>query len=1511
MKISDLAVRRPITTCMIFLAIMTLGIVSYRQLPVQLIPDITFPHIGIYAGFDRSAAEIEEKLTKPMEGIVAEMPNVKSIRANVWSGGTWMSVEFKYGTDIQYALVDLEERLASFRNTLDDRRVFINAYPASTSDWQRTFMYVSVRGKADEESLYSTATEKIEQQLKSIGGVANVEIYGNTVQSAEIMMNTDLLAAYQLDFGTVISRVQSAVSQDSFLGRVQAPNETFYVRLNDRVRTLQELANLYIDGKGVVRLRDVAKIAYGESVDRWINRADGKNSIWVRLERDASYNLIALAQKTRERIEEINEKMSDDVEIVIEEDFAKYVEDALNQVRQLALMGAGLALLVPLLFFRSLRVSLIVFLSVPISLISVFNLFYAAGMSINIFSIVGLALGVGMLVDNSIVVVENSFRLYYKGHPPAEAAMLGGSDVGRGLLAATLTTVVVFVPLAFLDGEFKLIVKEPTLGLIFPLMMSLLVALTLVPVFTWLVLRTKSRKEGSIKKRPMPLLKPYGRILRAALRYRGRVILLIALAVTFTWLESCQRMRSATTSEQTEREFLEFYYEAPRGSTLSEVNRRVIPLEDRLAEHPDVESYSVAFNRDGGEARLRLKDKEDREDEASWEEIRATILDFVGPMPGLEFSLYRQTREVQDPPLNLGPEGQMSLKGLDRDSIQAYASRLIDALTVHPQITSARLDERRGEMLYLAGVDREKTQLFNVNARTLSQYVGATRSGGTVSSLQLVDGDDRTDVLFTMEEAEGKTLEEVKAMEVFSPRGGGVPFGELTRFQASTEPRHLYRRDRQVGMDLKYFYEKDTDVQKLTEDMKKIIAAVPNPGGVVTEFQGEARRLEDREEQFLFTLLWGAVLVWVVMAAVFESFWVPFTILATNPLMLMGIVWGLDFAGMAFDDLAAFGVILLIGLAVNNGIVMMDRALTLQRNGFTRTRAIYEASLTRLRPIMMTYMTTVLGLLPMALVGEVDDQWRPVAVVVIGGLTSATILTLLVLPCFYLIGDDFVRWIRPTGMNLLRAFFEVPEAIAALLFHPIKVFRRQIPFAPVTRGIIGSGFRLGIEWGRTPLKAVAFLPADLFHVFFRRTRPAPEKPGILYKLWRVFTWPIRFGFWLFLVLPFRGLWWLLKLVHRLPLIRRIHLRRREAVLDEAPAVAEKPPAPVGLSNVQVIYGGSPVQVVAGMLPRLGKERQPRGQVHALQGVTFEMETGLFGLLGPNGAGKTTMLRCIAGLQEPTRGSVRLFGVSHREAPGMLAPLIGYLPQLHGHYEWMTLAQYLEYFVTLTSQTVTRARALSAGRGQIGEHLSQLASLETAEERFAAIHRAAEEVNLSHVLHDRLGTFSGGMKQRAGIARILLQAPPILIVDEPTAGLDPVERIRVRVLLSRLAAERLVIFSTHIVEDLEHGCDRLAVLDGGRVVFFGGVEDLRSQWSGKLWDVPVAEGTTIGETRQDLERRGVRIVSEWQDNGKTGIRVVSGISPGSDSRLIVPNLEETLIALLGRNPGASGRDPALP
>ncbi len=1491
MQLSRFAVNRPVTIAMIFLALVVLGAVSYRQLPVQLLPDFTVPTVGVYmAKPGAGPTENLDELTKPVEGIIAELPRIKEMRSWTGSWGTWIRADFEYGTDIRFTTIDLQERLNAFQQDLKDRRTTIQVFPFSTDSFKNFLMSVSLEGPDDESVLREIVRSKVETQIKTISGVAKVEVGGLTADAADIELDPTRLVGYGLRFENVFGRIQSAGVQDNFLGKLRVPGETHYVLLDEQVRNVDELRQIAVDENGVLTLEDVAMVTEGATYDGWIYRANGNNAIGIQIDREEGENLIEVAQKVRTRIDEINATLPPGTALHVETDIAEIVEDVINQVRNLALVGAALALIVPLVFFKSWRIASIIFISVPICIIAVFNLFFAFGMSINIFSIIGLALGVGMLVDNSIVVVENCFRLYFGRHLSAlRAAELGGGEVGRALLASTLTTAIPFVALFFVEGEFKLFIKEPALALIFPLLLSLVTALSLSAMLTAKTLRSIVRHRGAqgdaewhkAAERLNPthsrVREVYRFLLKASIRHRARVLFVITAMLAFVFLEACSAVKEAPTNREQTDEVFRLFLKLPPGNLTSETSMTVAFVEDRLLEHEDIKRIGAWFRGDEASFDIHLKPKDERPSGRSMDQVRSAIVDFVGDIPGAEAMLNSPTQPMGDDVLPRGDRGQVTVKGLNKESVEAYAARFIDAISVTPDILFARIQREDSQPEYHADIDREKSGPFGVTGESLGQYVGITRSMGQVSSLVLKDGDDRTDVTISIADSDSETLSDVKDMPVYAPTGSVLGLGDLTKFRTGTSPTRIYRADRQTSLQVEYLWTPGADQGAIQEAVKRAIRTLPNPAGVVVEFEGTQKQLDQRQQDFSFVIFAGMILIYVVMAAVFESYWVPFTIIATNPLIMIGVVVALYATGLPFDDLAGFGVILLIGLAVNNGIVLMDQTMRYQHeHNYRSLRAIFQAADQRLRPILMTFMTTFLGLLPMAISGDETSQWRPVAVTVLGGLTSATFLTLLVLPCFYLMGEDFVRFARPGWLAFWAWLFRLFETISNALSHAVIALVCIWKWRPLT-------------WPKRIWRGMV--------IFIREQLPTA---------WR-WTWHA-------IKVAFRALRSVLKMIFVDPvvLLRENFGNTPKASENEPtqipvlrPHSTDNSVPTISVGNLHVIFPTERWRVFKQLLP---SKQYPFGHrplvgLNALDSVDLEIKPGLFGLLGPNGAGKTTLMRCVAGLIEPTRGTVRLFGIAHREAPESLAPLIGYLPQNHGHYEWMTLREYLDTFALLTARTLQLAEIDPPATPSLAEQLSRLAPLKTPEERCAAIERVATQVHLEHVLDRKIKTFSGGMKQRAGIARVLLQAPPIVIVDEPTAGLDPIERVKIRLLLAQLAHERTVIFSTHIVEDLEDTCTQVGVLERGRLLFCGAPEELRAHWNERVWQVPI-ENETPEKVRETLLASDAHVLFRYARGEASGWRCLSEKLPHPRAEQATATLEDALLGMLMSTPPQS-------
>jgi len=1378
MTISKFAISRPVTTTMFFVGIVLLGVVSYHNLPVQLLPDVALPRAGIYARYrGLSVPETVDKLTKPLEAIVAATPHVHEIDSYTYAGFTRIHITFDFGTNMRFATLDLREKVARFQKTLPRRRVWARVRAFGTERMQTFFMWIIVRGKENREEIRRIAEDILQPQLEAIDGVAEVRVGGYYRETIDVVFDRDKLVAHNLGLGKAISRISQATGDAITLGRLRGPHENYFFTLGETIADEQDLAQLPLDDRGVVRLRDVATIYRNQHKSDWVSRINGKNFVGVLVRKEADVNPLRLAGKVRRTLHDIESQLPPGYTVSIEEDAAEIIERIIRQVGILAVVGALLAMFVLMLFVRNFRMAAIVFAAIPISVIATFNLMYFGGLSLNIVTLVGLAVGIGMLVDNAIVVLENIFRHFERGRHALEASENATDEVWRALLATTLTNVVVFTPILFSEGEIRLIFREGALAIIFPVVVSLVVALTLVPMVASKILSGRERRGAkrrrfarlfertrdafhrwypywpSYMRRPRRLYREfYMALLRAALRHRVRLLLLTILAIVLTIHVCLPNIGKGRMRRRHEGGSFPVFVQVPKGSTRDHLVRVLDVVERRLRRLPELDKTRSWGNvEEGATVWVKLVPKGKRK--RTIDEVRERVLDLVGEVPGATLSLRPFEAEGTSPEelgVSYSEGGVVEVHGVHWEALEWVAEGLARQLELVPGIAQVEVETMRGtpEMEFV--IDRHRSALFNVTASELASYFQTSQRGGQFSEITMERGDRKLDVRLRMgrlghppeEEEEGaRPLAEVRSLEVLSPFGGAIPLEEIGMFRRVRGERRLHRRNLQYSLNLVYLLEQGADRKMVGEAVRSLLEGVSLPAGYSAEIAGEEKKIEENIRQVWWMLGITALLIYMVMASVFESFLSPLVIMISLPLAAVGVLWGLALTHSPFEELAMLGSIILAGIVVNNGIVMMDFISMLRRErGMSRTGAIVTACRARLRPILMTALTTILGLLPMALRTDEDVKWSGLAIVVISGLAVSTLLTLVVIPSML--------------MNL--------EDALAFLARPLKyLWRRR--------------WVLYFLWpSRMRAKRLELAPAS--------AALGPAAPTFDLEMRRQAA----------LEATERG--------SKAPALRR--------AVEEAPE-----PAPsIVVRNVRMVYPVFRPRRFLSLVPSPRYKygiRPPEG-IDALRRVTLSIERGMFGLLGPNGAGKTTLLKIIAGLMRPTYGYVEVNGRDMSVEADKARREIGYLPQSFGLYGRFTARDYLLYH-------------------------SLLLGIRGREERRRNVEAVLDQVGLLDVADEQVAAFSGGMRQRLGIARLLLTLPSVIIVDEPTAGLDPIERVKLRVLLSRLAKDRVVLLSTHIVDDISTSCRRMAVLHKGAVVYEGTPAGLRDSARGRIWE----------------------------------------------------------------------------
>jgi len=1560
--ISNLAIRRPVTTAMFFIGIGMMGAVSLSRLRVELMPEVVFPQIFIIATQRVASPEqIERDVVTPIEEEVGKLEDVVQIDSQSRLGNGMVTISYEPATDMRFAELQVNRRMGRLLPNLPEQTA-ITVQRFDTSQLLSAVMTLQVLGEGDLNWLRDFTEQKIRPELEAVEGVVSATPLGGQQRSIEIIVDPELLGAHQISMNAVTGAINSVNVPRSYLGHVYDANQSFPVSLSGQFSTLSDISNVVVRQDGQLTLGDISEIRYGLQERTDYSRVNGLEAVSVRIQKENEANLIRVATDLKETVARLNRQFAPEgIEITVTDDQAAIMQEALGTLQQAAIIGVFLGLGVLFLFLRSVRFVGILLLAIPSSLLLTFNLMYAFDLSLNVLSLCGLALSMGMLADNGIVVMESIFKHFEAGKDAMQAARDGTAEVSRAIAASTATTVAVFLPVVFIQSEFQDIIRELALAITFPLAASLLVALTLVPM---LGARTLSRATL----RPLGtgrLLEMYTVVLKASLRHRVRIAVTVGVALLATLITSFFFMLQQQAL--TEESGFTIYVSLDEGATLDATNEVVVKVEDAVKELEDVDTFATSVQETQGSVNVTLVDRRDKPDRMSVDDAKDALAEALDNIEGGTVGY--------DPPSVGGAGGggggraggggggggtggfalgagaaveTITVRGNDFTVLQMLADdlqyRLEGVEDVNPDSISVDLARSGPEVQVIPDPIAMFDRRLQINTVLGAISQASPQGAQTATSFLEPDGTETPIEVRYIDDYEENPigLDDLRQLPILTPAGEFTAMEEVARVRTDEGRNTILRTDQSRRVVLTYRFADD-----VLESQPRIDAARSYVRLVVNDMvlpPGYTVEVTEAEVDTIYYWMMGiaALLVYMILASLFESFSSPIVIFCTLPTAVIGSCLALLLTGTGLSSeagpMALLGFVVLIGIAVNNGIILIDAVSSLRKRGFRRERAVLAAGRSRVRPILMTSATTLLGVFPLALeFGGDFEIWPPFAITVVGGLAVSMVSTLIFVPVAYM-GIDQVRdWLRRMGWLAVgiatalaalvtygvhyryESWFWTSLAAVPLWFlfltavwtamraHHARVLahKRRDPVYSIRlhtlTKVYGAPGRMRREWGRFERRARHMMDEGVDPVDRKAVRD-----GLVWKLpalaLLVFLHTyVTQGLWLFVISVMS--WGLLvHLAHEVGKLRwsapprwfrlvvrygglfaflyYIQTRLEASSLTFACAAlfvlarqvrrlarrVEEGKVDVEDMKGRVRWLRRPIYRVAAKTPVLGAKKK---EFTALHGVNLEIGRGMFGLLGPNGAGKTTMMRIITRVLEPTFGSVSINGVNLEEHEH-LQGLIGYLPQHFGSYNHMTGYEYLEY------------RALLEG-------------FNDSTERHERVMDVLEQVNLTDRKDDAIGSYSGGMRQRIGIAQTLLHTPQIMVVDEPTAGLDPVERIRFRNLLARLSKDRIVIFSTHIVEDVAGSCNRLAVISAGRCIYAGTPQAMRLQAQGKVWEAVLDE-----DYFHELENE-LAVITQFRTPQGIRVRFLAEEAPTAfPAEQVEPTLEDAYIYLLGEH-----------
>jgi HAE1 family hydrophobic/amphiphilic exporter-1 len=1090
MKLPALSVKHPVTTLMVFVALFILGLVSLSRLGLELLPDISLPTAVVYTAYSGvGPEEIEASVTRPVEDAVTTLNGVEGVSSSSSEGVSLVLINFSWSTNMDTVVSEIREAVTGIEDDLPEgaeRPRIIRYNPEFLPS-----IVLAVTSTTPGMELRRLAEREIVPALEKLEGVATVGVFGGQIAAVTCRLDLDSLAKLEIPILQIL-RLFEGENVSLPAGSISLEKKYLVLRTVGEFETLADIETVPVGYReGIpVYLGDVAAVRLDHLPREEFYRARTMDAVQLSVRKQPGHNTVDINRRVTESIERLRGVLPPSVQIEIQSDQSRQIVNSIGSVGRAAWQGGLLAVLVLLLFLRSIPPTLIIAVAIPVSVVSTFTLMDFAGITMNIVSLMGLTLGIGMFVDNSIVVLESSYRKTLAGLPPREAAVAGTGEVGTAITASTLTTLAVFFPLVFVQDFAGLIFRDLAYTVSFALFVSLVMALTLVPVMCSRFLHlpaylTPSAPGGSRKGGPVPAgggepgpppagagdgaseLPPAGngdsgvrprdlevsladveihtgvrvldalaalfqRMLRALDRWYEAAIrwaldhtvavLLAALALLVLSVGSVALLGMEFLPETDEGQF-SISMETRVGSPFSVTEEKVDRTERIIREvvGGDLQSMASSIGRGGNlqsvartgshlsALEVQLVDK-DRRGRSVWEVI-ALLSERLG-------------REVLDTRFSFRLRGVVALastatgdpnpiivqiSGDDLDRLSGYARQVEGALEGVSGLRDVESSYESGKPELQFRIRRREAATLGLKPLQIAATLRTAYKGSRVSSF--TSGEDKYDVVLLLQDEDRNSLEEMRKLFLVNPAGERVPLENVVDFAPGTGPLTIERKDRSRMIEITAALTGRRALSRVVEDIQRSVRSLgPPPPGVTVEYSGSYGQMRESFRSLFFVLLLAVALVYMVLAAQFESFLHPLLVMFSVPFCIIGLVLALVLTGTPFSLMSFVGAILLVGIVVNNAIVLVDYMNKLQARGLSVKEAIIWGGKTRLKPILMTSFTTVFGLLPMALgIGAGSEVRAPLGRAVVGGLLTSSLVTLILIPTLYRIVETKIR----------------------------------------------------------------------------------------------------------------------------------------------------------------------------------------------------------------------------------------------------------------------------------------------------------------------------------------------------------------------------------------------------------------------------------------------------------------------------------------------------------------------
>jgi HAE1 family hydrophobic/amphiphilic exporter-1 len=1022
-----ISVNRPVTVLMGLLMALVLGIIAYNRIPIELMPSgMEEKRLMVRAYYQNSTPlDVLDKIVEPMEDALGTVSGVEKVYTRSYGTQGRAYVYFHKDVDMDEAYAEIKDRMDRVLPEMPEEVDEITVYRYDEDDEEVLFAAMTLGDHIENPEFF--IERYLRPALQRIDGVGDVDIKGTQYKEVRISLDQEKLRAHNVD----INRLTSTLKSDNLnlsAGRVREGGQELMVRSVGRIEDLKDLEDFVVDRDTGLRLSDLGEVYIGviEGYSTW--RLNGGMSYGVEITRSADANIVEICDAVVRVFDRFSRaKRWGGIDFHIFQNQGAYILESVSNLKMTAIWGGIFSFIVLICFLRSLSIAVTIAMAIPLSLLCSIIALYFMGWTMNVLTMMGLLLAVGLVVDNAIVMVENIYSKREEGMSPKESALFGASEIGLAITMATLTTAAVFIPLLLMrsGSETHFFFLRIGIPVIAALGASLGIALLLIPLasktFAAKRVREASQKAGG------KIGRAYQLVLRKAIddRYFAMLIIFSLVGVT---LIPIQEEWIDVRDGRSKGGYVYFSFELPGGVTKDEVEEWTNQVETFLEENRELyvfDSYSSSHSRSSMYVRLNMI-----EETETWYQVAyAGILDLVGMSPEEPLSrgdIMRDFAERFNLPPGLKARYRTSsssdntrsfyvyLYGDDTETLFNLGEEVVRRLQSIEELVGLDLDVEANEQELGIHMDREKAQQLGISTREVSSAISSAMRGSSVGRYYMEDGRE-IDIDAGLREEDRESLTELNKMRFKSDTGKEVPLDAISKMSFRDATQTIRRYDRKTNMRIRALMETE-DTRKTNTDVESVMQGFEMPRGYKWDRGGSMKKEQEENQELQFALVLIFVFVIFLMGVLFESFIMPLAVIITVPIAGIGVVWMLVATDTAFDRMAGMGAMILIGVVVNNGIVLVDLSQRLMASGMSRNEALMKASRRRFRPIWVTSLTTMCGMIPIAIGGSkmMDISYAPLGRVVVGGLMVSTFLALIIVPTFYAILDDMRNWFANT-----------------------------------------------------------------------------------------------------------------------------------------------------------------------------------------------------------------------------------------------------------------------------------------------------------------------------------------------------------------------------------------------------------------------------------------------------------------------------------------------------------------